>query len=265
MTTKTPNKQRELELVPFQGNAQESSESSGNEKRRKPRINLTTEQFRLQSTQVGPQENRSFHRIFSVEDLSPAGMAFRVLDSNDLLVLPVSTVLNGVLNLRGEKLEVKAQVKNLSPYRVGCEFSELSDSVKSSLEKFLDPAVLGSSLRPIPSSDVGTLWYHGPSGTDLLLGRAIDGKYSRLMLFVLGSFIQWDEQGGLTTGKAKLSDDACDQRSEEWGVVQFETMILTQDAQPDSHKLSIAKAVFMSSNLPQDLKKWCLRQVLPPA
>lgn len=269
MTSKTPTKTGALELVPLRGSVE--TQDSGTEKRRKPRINLTTEQFCLQSTRVrnaandGNMETRPSHRIFSVEDLSPEGMAFRVLDTHDLLVLPVSTVLEGVLNLRGEKLTVKAQVKHLSPYRVGCEFTGLVDQVKATLEKFLDPAVLGGSLRPIPSSDVGTLWYHGPSGTDLLLGRSIDGKYSKLILFVLGSFIQWDEQGGLSTGLAKLSDEACDQRSEEWGVVQFETMILTQDAQPDPHKLSIAKAVFMSSNLPQDLKKWCLRQVLPPA
>jgi hypothetical protein len=60
------------------------------------------------------------------------------------------------------------------------------------------------------------------------------------------------------------SEDRRDQRGEEWGAVQFETIVLDADTQPDPDKLSIAKDLILSSNLPQDLKKWCVRQLVLP-
>jgi hypothetical protein len=227
------------------------------EKRRKPRIHLASEQFRLDPS----------GKVFSVVDLSADGMAFRILDTNDLLALPIAVVVTGTLNLRGEKYQVQVQVKHLLGQTVGCQFLDLQESVKEALDRFLDPAELGRELRPIPSpnsGDHGTLWYHGPGGTDLLLSRAVDGRYHRFTLFVLGSFVQWDEESGATTGRAMPSDDKCDQRGEQWGVVQFETMVLDTDPSPDSDKLSIAKALILSSNLPQDMKKWCARQLTLP-
>jgi hypothetical protein len=224
------------------------------EKRKKPRIHLSSEQFRIDQT----------GKLFSVVDLSHDGMAFRILNMADLTMLPVATEVSGILNLKGEKHSVKAQVKHLGPRVVGCQFIDLSASARAAIEKFLNPTELGRELKPIPSSDSGVLWYHGPGGTDLLLSRAMDGRYHRMTLFVLGSYVQWDEETGSTTGCAVSSEDRCDQRNEEWGVVQFETMVLDPDAQPDPDKLSIAKEVILSSNLPQDLKKWCVRQLSLP-
>lgn len=224
------------------------------EKRRKPRINLASEQFRL-------NENG---KVYSVLDLSPGGMAIRILNHNDLLILPVATVIEGTLNLRGEKHAIRAQVRHLGPQTVGCQFVDVASEVKNALERFMDPQELGRELRPIPSSDPGVLWYHGPGGTDLLLSRATDGRYFRFTMFVLGSFIQWDEESGSSTGRARTSDERSDSHGEEWGLVQFETMILDSDPDVDPDKLSIAKALILSSNLPQDLKKWCVRQLTLP-
>jgi hypothetical protein len=51
------------------------------------------------------------------------------------------------------------------------------------------------------------------------------------------------------------------EQSEVRGVVRFETLLLKPDGRADRGKLNIAKSLVLSSNLPQDLKKWCVRQL----
>jgi hypothetical protein len=235
-------KSPDLEVI-----SNETKESRGRERRRLPRLNLSGEQFRL--AQNG--------KVFSVTDLSTEGMALRILDREDLRLFPVAADIQGTLNLKGSKYPVKAVVRHLGSDLVGCEFAGLDSTVAAALTQFLDPAVLGHELKPIPASD-GALWYHGPSGTDLLLWRGVDGQYKRLTLYVLGSFVQWENDAGLSTGRAEVSEH---DKSEIRGVVRFETMLLDRDSLPDSGKLSVAKTLILSSNLPQDLKKWCVRQL----
>lgn len=222
------------------------------EKRRRPRLNLTAEQFRLSRN----------GKIFSVIDLSTDGMALRILDRQDLQIFPIAGAFDGTLNLKGTKLEVRGKVQRLGTDLVGCEFADLSEQVRKQLANFLDPKVLGSELKPIPSSEQGSVWYHGPSGTDLILAIGVDAKYRRITLYVLGYYIDWDRQreqedGRLTTGVADVSDAQAEIR----GVIRFDTMMMRVDAKPDPAKLIIAKEVILSSNLPQDLKNWCARQL----
>jgi hypothetical protein len=219
----------------------------GQERRRLPRLNFSGEQFRL--NQNG--------KIFAVVDLSRQGMALRVIDPEDFRVFSVGAAVQGQLNIGREKFPVNARVRNLRPDSIGCEFEALSDVTEIALKKFLDPDSLGQELRPIPSAGQSTLWYHGPSGTDLLLWRGTDGQYRRLTLYVQGSYIQWEADVGVTTGESSSAKE----RSEIQGIMRFETMILRADSSADSAKLSIAKTLLLSSNLPQDLKKWCIRQL----
>ena len=212
-----------------------------------PRLNLTTEQFRL--SQNG--------KIFSVFDLSLGGMALRVLDRADLTVFTVGARVEGSLNLHREKYHVTARVRHVGTELVGCEFEELDAEVTAVLTQFFDPKALGQELRPIPAAENGALWYHGPSGTDLILWRGVDGQYRRFTLFVLGSYAQWETEVGTTTGRASPSFE----KSEVRGVVRFETMLLEPDSRPDAGKLSIAKTLLLSSNLPQDLRGWCVRHL----
>lgn len=246
MTNKTSDtgKSQRLEVV---SNVIPQDRLPAHERRRRPRLNLSAEQFRL----------RANGKVFSVADLSIEGMALRVLDRNDFVVFPVATDIEGTLNLKGYKHDVQAKVRHLGPDLVGCEFTALDATVRAAIEKFLDPEVLGREIKPIPASDASTVWYHGPSGTDLLFWRGVDGQYKRMTLYVLGSFIQWDSETGLTTGSTKNSDA----QSEVWGLVRFETMLMHEDSAPDPDKLKVAKALILSSNLPEDLKKWCCRHL----
>ena len=217
------------------------------ERRRLPRLNLAHEQFRISSN----------GKIFSVADLSTKGIALRILDGEDLNLFPLGMTISGVLNLKREKHLLQLKVCHLKADRVGCEFVSLSPLVDQAVRNFLDPVALGQGLRPIPSSENGALWYHGASGTDFLLWRGTDGQYSRFALFVLGSYLQWDHDDGVSSGKFTPAHE----QNEVRGAIRFETLLLEPDQKPDSGKLSIAKTLILSSNLPQDLKKWCVRQL----
>lgn len=217
------------------------------ERRRLPRLSLSAEQFRLSQT----------GKIYSVVDLSNHGMALKILDRPDFLLFPVATVIEGTLNLAGEKHPIQARVRRLGAESVGCEFEGLTPQMQGVIDAFLSPQRLGAELKPIPSSESGTLWYHGNSGTDLLFRRGSDGQYHRLTLYVLGSFVQWSEEDGLATGSIRPSNSM----SEPRGVMRLETLWLDADPQADLGKLAVAKTIVLSSNLPEDFKKWCTRKL----
>jgi hypothetical protein len=184
-------------------------------------------------------------------------MGFWLLDADDRALFVVGALLEGLLNLAGEKHPVRARVRNISRDRVGCEFEDLLDTTQKGIAKFLDPTTLGAELRPIPSAEAGTLWYHGPSGTDLLLKRKTDGQFDQLCLYFLERFVRWDTEEGLVTGTSEASSEPCEIR----GILRLETLLLHLDSSQDSDKLRIAKTIILSSNLSQDLKSWCVRQL----
>lgn len=184
-------------------------------------------------------------------------MAIRVIDQEDLLLFPVGTEAAGILKLRGERCQVNTRVRNLRGDVVGLEFSNLSAESLALLRRSLDPEILGQEMKPIPPSEPGAIWYHGSSGTDLLFKRAKDGRYTTLALFLLGFYVQWEEATGTATGRCSHSGDPEETR----GIVRFETLLLNPDPAPDPAKLDIAKALILSSNLPQDLKAWCVRKL----
>ena len=235
------SKSPSLELI------SEESKVRSYERRNLPRLSLTSEQFRLAQNQ----------KIFSVSDISQKGMGLWLLDQADLEYFAVGSEIEGHLNLEREKYAVRAHVRNVAPDRVGCEFEVLSPETQKALDHLLDPKILGRELKPIPSAGKNMLWYHGPSGTDLLLRRLPDGQYERMTLYVLGTFVQWDEEQGLSTGRALASD----LKSEVRGILRLETLYLDSDPKADRSKLGIAKTVILSSNLPQDLINWCIRKM----
>lgn len=217
------------------------------EMRRRPRVSLAAEQFRLSSN----------GKVFSIADLSTEGMALRVLQHEDLMIFPVAMKIEGVLNLKGIRNPIHARVKYVGKERVGCQFEDLLPEVKKEIEVFLDPQILGRELKPLPSHETGSLWYHGPSGTDLLFWRGIDGKFLRFVFYFHGSSVCWDEDSGVVTGKIQEIDSI----GETQGVIGFEYLMIQKDVRPDPQKLDIAKALVLSSNFPEDMKNWSVRHL----
>lgn len=223
-----------------------SEESTQPERRRLPRLNLSAEQFR----------SKESGKIYSVVDLSTGGMAFRLIHADELIFFTAGKTIQGTLNVKREKYLVKAQVKHVRQDLIGCEFTEISKSLEEALVELLSPEALGAELKLLPMSDLGTVWYHGSSGTNLILKRNEEGLCHQFDLFVLGFFVHWDNTKGLQTGRMTHSH----QKSEIRGPFRIDSLVLIEDQASDAEKLSVAKRLFLSSNLPEELKTWCAQQ-----
>lgn len=220
-----------------------------------PRLSVASEQFKL--TQTG--------KVFSVADLSPGGMALRIIDREDARLFQVAAIAKGTLKFAGEKWDVTARVRNIRNELIGLSFEAKSPELEAELGKRLDPAALGGELKPRPGGEGGALWYHGTSGTDLLLWRSPTGEYRKLSIFVLGTFVSWErtrEHGFLLqTGRwddVQAINAERSEKSEIRGILRFDTISLSPDAAPDLAKLAVAKTLVNNANLPADLKRWAL-------
>jgi hypothetical protein len=222
------------------------NDSQGAEKRLLPRLTVTHEVFRDSIT----------GKFFAVADLSQKGMALRVVDREDLYLFMVGAEVQGTLNIRREKFQISGRVRHLGRELVGIEFDQLPSSVEHALEGYLDPTTLGRALRPVPTGDASLL-YASTSGTELLLNREADGRYTKITVMILGSLIQWDARTGLRTGLLRNSYED----SLVFGVTQLETMLFDEDSAIDPQKLNLAKQLISSSNLSEDLKKFCIRRL----
>lgn len=226
------------------------STENNSERRRLPRLNVSSEQFKLM-----PEG-----KVFSVGDLSVDGLSIHLLEREDFKHFPIAARVTGVLNLRGHKLPVTLIVRNSRDRHVGLSFdASLAGfaEVKAQLEKLLSPEILGAELKPMPGAMPGVLWYHGPSGTDLLIWRGWDGEYQKFSLFVQGSAITWEREQGVSTGRL----EATAEREELRGLVRLDSVVVHADATPLSDTLTIAKRIILSSNLPEELKRWMERQL----
>jgi hypothetical protein len=223
------------------------SQDQASEKRRVPRINLAQEQFKLSAN----------GKVFSVADLSRDGFAIRVLELSDLILFSVGAPISGTLNVDGQKLSVFGRVAHLRADLVGAQFGELEAKVRNALEAFLDPAHLGKELKLRPHSSRDVVWYTGPSGTHLFFGKDAQGVSRKVSALVLGSYVQWEEGLGLTTGTYSFSED----RDEVYGALRLETVLFKADPSVDSAKTDLAKRLVLGSNLSQDLKDWLLRRL----
>ncbi len=219
----------------------------GAEKRTLPRLTVSHEVFR----------DAISGKFFAVADLSARGMAIRVAEREDLYLFQVGAEVQGTLNIRREKFQVSGQVRHLGVDLVGIEFAALPASVEHALAGYLDPAMLGQELRPVPTGD-SSLLYASTSGTELLLvrdGLASKGatRITRITVMMLGALIQWDERTGLRTGLVKNSYE----ESLAVGVTRLDTLLFAEDSAIDPQKLNLAKHLISSSNLSEDLKKFC--------
>ena len=226
---------------------QEQKRPTAMNRRRVPRLNLATEQFRLNVN----------GKVFSVANLSMDGMGIRILDEEDLIFFIIGSVVPGTLSIHREKVPVHLQIRHIRRDMIGGQFENLSEQSAVILRNFLDPGFLGRELRPLQTNEKDLIWYHGPSGTEFFLWRGVDGQYYQMVLLIYGNFIQWAHEKGLLTGRAAFSHEA----SEIQGVFRLETVIFDQDETIDFEKLDIAKLLILSSNLPHELKKWCERHL----
>jgi hypothetical protein len=210
-----------------------------------------------------------------VSDLSAEGMALRVIDREDLERFTVGALVEGRLNLRREKVAVRARVRRLGGGEpggprvsvAGCEFEGLEPASRERLRVSLDPVALGAELRPVPGAAgagggfaIDGVWYHGPSGTDLWAWRERDGSWRRVLCVALGTVVEWEDGRGVVTGRV-VPGDGAGGAAEAQGMVRLESLRIELDARPDAAKMAVAKTLLSGSILPDALKTLWVRRL----
>lgn len=233
----------ELRIMPTENSEfpKKAADGPEMERRQLARLNLSKEQFRL-------AENG---RIYSIIDLSNSGLALRMLESDDLELFPVGRDVEGHINLLGRRIPVQLQVRHVRSDLVGLNFVDLADESGEVLDVFLDPKTLAKDLKRMPSPVMRTQWFHGHSGTELVFYEADDAEIYRFLFQIHGTYVQWDKDEGIQTGKILESDE----RSQVHGVIRLETLLLDCDAKPDPKKIAVALILAESSNLPASLRE----------
>jgi len=232
-----------LEVVESPSRALASgSEGPDTERRLVPRLSLSTEQFRLGLN----------GKLFGVADLSRTGMALRLLNEEDRLLFPIGAQLEGTLNVNRTKFKLSAQVRNIRGDHVGCQFIQMAAELEQELRQWLDPQMLGSTLRPMPSGAVtDSVWYNGRSGTEVIAWPDENGGLRKVLVILWGrEFVEWTVSQGVRTGEVKFGRE----RDSVQGVLRWAPEWLITDASPESGKLNLAKTLLLSAKIPEEWK-----------
>jgi len=224
------------------------------QRRRLPRVALTSEQFRLAAN----------GKIFGVSDLSTGGMALRLLGVEDRALFPVGSQIDGWLNIDRRKHRVSATVRNLRGDHAGCEFVGLDAETRQALARWLDPADLGQAMKLMPTplgmggNGLDWIWFHGRSGTEILArvrearGAEANESLERMLVILWGAqYVEWSSDG-VSTGSVRLAD------SPELvnGVFRLAPEWFEADATLDPAKWDLAKTLLAHSRLPEGWKRW---------
>ena len=196
------------------------------EKRKLPRFHITPCQF----------HDIELKKNFSVQDVSLGGLAIRLVDRADLPVFAVGTEHQGILKIEGLKLPAHFQVRFIRGSLIGGEWVNLNEALKTHLEQISHPESLGQNLKAYDLPDFSdTIWYHNPVGVDLLI-YLNDSKISRWTLYIHHSFISWDQETSVQTGRALAEDD----EGYAHGIVRVETRLIDYDPQVDRRLIETA-------------------------
>jgi hypothetical protein len=234
-------------MKPFDENAVKKKHLT---ERQSPRFSVGLECFFDFSTQ-------HVHRLL---DLSREGCAFALLDEGSAEVYPVGAEVSGELQVAGERLSIRAQVKSVVRGRVGLSLTDGTLALGILLDRFQDPSYLGARLRPMPSNGNGELglgiWYRGPGGAEALFQRGNDGQ---IHAFQLGSsmvWVEWTAVTGVRTGTFSLQNRP--HRGSYQGLKDSLTPFLgkefSEDANIHLQTIEFFRVLIKNSVLDSDLK-----------
>lgn len=211
--------------------AHEAQSQSSSEKRRLPRFHITPCQF-MEAT---------LHKTFAVQDISTGGMAFRLVDRTDVPHFAVGTKHKGMIKVEGLKTECEVQVRFVKGSLIGAEWVLPSRELIEHLDHISGSEVLGEHLKEYPLTEVGgTVWYHNPIGVDLLFYKLDHPtEFQRWTLYIHQSFVQWDRQDEMQTGRTVAEDE----EGYAHGLVQLETRMIEFDATPDQRLVDNARLI----------------------
>ena len=221
------------------------------EKRKLPRFHITPCQFHEAPT----------GKNFSVQDISQGGLALRLVERNDLPAFAVGSMHHGIIKIEGLKTECHFQVRYIRGTLIGGEWRTSSEELEKHLEEISHAENLGPGMKEYDLPEMtGTPWYHHPVGIDLLFyppggDSASSSAVGRWMAYVHQSYVAWEMDAGVRTGKTMAEDE----EGYAHGIVRLETRMLEEDAKVDLQLIRwVEKLVEHTEALRPELKNLVL-------
>lgn len=146
-------------------------------------------------------------KVCAIRDLSESGLGISLLEHGEALLFPLGQEYQAELKLNGETYQVPLVVRRVSAWSVGFEFLHSDPDLKKQITRFLNPMMIGKSLKKIALqlnpdiADFGlSSWYHGSAGTDLYFWSDSRGGVERVLLCFGDHFWEWSLEHKQRTG-----------------------------------------------------------------
>ena len=170
------------------------------EQRQVPRFPLPKEQIKFLLEDSQP-------KVCAIRDLSASGLGISLLEHGEALLFPLGQEYLAELKLDNETFHVPLVVRRVSAWSIGFEFLGADQVLKDKITRFLNPMVIGKSLKKVSLqlnpdvADYGlSSWYHGSAGTDLYFWSDARGGIERVVLCFGDHFWEWSLENKLRTG-----------------------------------------------------------------
>jgi hypothetical protein len=184
----------------------QASDSLFKEQRQVPRFPLPKEQVKIFM-------DNDYAKVCAIRDMSETGLGISLLEPGEVLLFPLGQEYNAELKLGEDTFRITLVVRRVSAWSVGLEF--LHDNVDLALKigQFLNPMVIGKSLKKVAlqlNPDVADFglssWYHGAAGTDLYFWSDARGGVDRVLLCFGDHFWEWSLENNQRTGSFERED-----------------------------------------------------------
>lgn len=192
------------------------------------------------------------------------GLAIRLFDRGDLAEFTVGSEHRGLVKVEGLRTDAVFKVRYIRGTLIGAEWVTPSKTLLDHLDQISHPEILGSHLKPYDLPDLSSaVWYHNPVGVDLLFYKALgEGATAqgigRWTLYIHHTFVQWDLDGGVSTGQSVAEDE----EGYAHGIVRLETRLIDYDQHPDRKLIETAIALIEHTPVMQaDLKAMALNHL----
>lgn len=239
-----------MKLPPRLVPVSKEQESLFKEQRMVPRFPLPKEQIKF----FLPDGE---HKVFAIRDLSSNGLGISLLEPGEVLLFPVGQEYQAEIKFDQSSEIVPLIVRRSAAWSIGFEFINPNADLMARIESFLNPLMIGKSLKKV-SLDLNpevaayglSAWYHGANATDLYFWSDTRGGVERVLLCVGNRFAEWNTENGLRSGqmeresgdKAQLSFD----NSPSGEILILAVKILEQAEVLDYRLVSFLKDQFNS-------------------
>lgn len=178
---------------------------------------------------------------YEVTDISHTGMQLALKEGNSEFNL--GETLRGCLHWKKARLNIEGDIKWVKGGRLGVAFKNIPEM---DMKGFLSVSNVISSMKPLHHGNFEMSWPHnlkywlmsdGP--VELFIWKQSDGDLGRFQFIIFDSYIEWDYEDGIKTGKVLTKRDL------ETPLMSSDEMVFKRDEVQSKEKIDYATRIIV--------------------